>query len=72
MTTSTKPMFAKTLDAADDSQETDPVCGMAVPRSAAPADAYCEGQHFFFCSSGCKQAFEQEPARYLEPVVETN
>ena len=43
----------------------DPVCGMDVdPASAAGSSEY-EGQRHYFCSPGCKQSFDEAPAKYL-------
>jgi YHS domain-containing protein len=43
----------------------DPVCGMEVdPQSAAATYEY-KGQTYYFCSSGCKASFEQDPEKYL-------
>ena len=45
--------------------EKDPVCGMDVdPKRAAGKSEY-KGQTYYFCSSGCKQAFDKEPERYV-------
>lgn len=45
--------------------ERDPVCGMQVdPKNAAGTSEY-QGNTYFFCSSGCKQAFDKEPERYV-------
>ncbi len=42
----------------------DPVCGMDVdPKTAAGKSDY-QGQTYYFCSAGCKKAFDKEPARY--------
>jgi YHS domain-containing protein len=42
----------------------DPVCGMEVdPKKAAGKSDY-QGQTYYFCSAGCKKAFDKEPARY--------
>ncbi|MDI3316368.1 MAG: YHS domain-containing protein [Bacillota bacterium] len=43
----------------------DPVCGMEVDESKAPAKAEYQGQTYYFCAPGCKRAFEKEPERYL-------
>jgi len=45
-------------------QEIDPVCGMRVDPSQAAASAEYAGRRFFFCSLGCRDRFEAEPARY--------
>jgi YHS domain-containing protein len=43
----------------------DPVCGMDIdPATAAGASEY-KGQTYYFCSPGCKQAFDQEPEKYI-------
>jgi YHS domain-containing protein len=46
----------------------DPVCGMSVDPSKA-ADKYeYKGVTYYFCSRGCKQAFERDPEKYLGPT----
>jgi Cu+-exporting ATPase len=43
----------------------DPVCGMEVdPLRAADTSVY-QGKVFYFCAAGCKQAFDQDPQRYV-------
>ena len=45
----------------------DPVCDMLIdPRTAAGKSEY-KGQTYYFCSIGCKQAFDTEPGKYLKP-----
>ena len=44
---------------------TDPVCGMRVDESRAPARSEYGGRSVYFCSLGCKIAFDQDPARWL-------
>ena len=44
----------------------DPVCGMDVdPETAAGRSDY-QGQTYYFCSAGCKKAFEKEPQKYVK------
>ncbi len=44
----------------------DPVCGMDVtPESAAGKSEY-NGQTYYFCSLGCKKAFDKEPGKFLK------
>ena len=44
----------------------DPVCGMEVdPKTAAGKSEY-RGQTYFFCSNGCKKAFDKEPEKYAK------
>ena len=43
----------------------DPVCDMDVdPKQAAGQSEY-QGQTYYFCSAGCKKAFDKEPAKYI-------
>ncbi|PYO56314.1 MAG: hypothetical protein DMD83_15040, partial [Candidatus Rokuibacteriota bacterium] len=44
--------------------EKDPVCGMVVEVAAATHRSQAEGRVFYFCCSGCKDAFERDPRRY--------
>ena len=46
----------------------DPVCGMAVEVATARHVVEHEGTRYYFCSSGCKRAFEQEPEKYAARV----
>jgi YHS domain-containing protein len=42
----------------------DPVCGMEIdPKDAAGKSEY-QGLTYYFCSLGCKKAFDKEPAKY--------
>lgn len=44
----------------------DPVCGMDVePKTAAGKSDY-QGQTYYFCSPGCKKAFDREPGKYVK------
>jgi len=44
----------------------DPVCGMRVDRNT-PFRNEWNGRTFYFCSAGCKERFDTEPERYLDP-----
>ena len=44
---------------------TDPVCGMQVEESQAPAQSQYEGQTYFFCSVECKRTFDEDPEQYV-------
>lgn len=46
----------------------DPVCGMDVNAATATQKADHEGQTYYFCSPGCRKAFEADPKKYLGPV----
>lgn len=45
----------------------DPVCGMRFAEDAAAATSEHEGTRYFFCSERCREVFEQDPERYVEP-----
>ena len=42
----------------------DPVCGMQVERSSAPAQSAANGHGYWFCSDRCCERFDQDPARF--------
>ena len=44
----------------------DPVCGMEVDEKTAPAKSEHMGKTYYFCAPGCKKAFDENPAKYLE------
>ncbi len=57
---------------ADDApqQAKDPVCGMAVdPDKSTAASAY-RGQTYHFCSTACRDKFEQAPETYIGTVAQ--
>ena len=43
----------------------DPVCGMDVDRETSLLSAKHGEKLYYFCSAGCKDAFQREPERYL-------
>jgi Cu+-exporting ATPase len=43
----------------------DPVCGMTVDPATAKHKAERGGKTFFFCSTGCREKFVADPARFL-------
>ncbi len=45
----------------------DPVCGMEVDEQKAAAKVNYQGKTYYFCSPGCKNAFEKEPEKYVQP-----
>jgi YHS domain-containing protein len=46
--------------------EKDIICGMDVdPKTATITSAY-KGKTYYFCSPGCKAAFDREPEKYLK------
>ena len=42
----------------------DPVCGMTVDVATARHRSVHDGRTFYFCSAGCRQRFEKDPARF--------
>ena len=42
----------------------DPVCGMDVDPKYATYKTEYKGQAYYFCSPGCKKAFDSEPEKY--------
>jgi len=49
----------------------DPVCGMDVDSESAQHEAEFEGEHYYFCSEGCRTKFEEDPKAYLDPARES-
>jgi uncharacterized membrane protein YraQ (UPF0718 family)/YHS domain-containing protein len=45
---------------------TDPVCGMTVNPATATIKSEHEGRTYYFCSLGCKAAFDKEPSKYVD------
>ena len=43
----------------------DPVCGMQVDPESAVGRSEYKGKQYFFCSSGCKQRFDADPAEFI-------
>lgn len=44
---------------------TDPVCGMQVDPENAAGRVEHEGKTYYFCSEGCRKAFEANPQKHL-------
>jgi YHS domain-containing protein/uncharacterized membrane protein YraQ (UPF0718 family) len=49
----------------------DPVCGMSVDAATAKETVEYAGARYYFCSAGCRSAFEKDPARYTAQMVST-
>lgn len=45
---------------------TDPVCGMKVDPENAADQVEHEGRTYYFCSEGCRKAFQDNPKEYVE------
>ncbi len=43
----------------------DPVCGMDVDEKTAAGQSEYKGQTYYFCSLGCKKAFDKEPDKFV-------
>ncbi len=43
----------------------DPVCGMAVDPKTAAGKSEHKGKTYYFCSIGCRKAFDKEPEKYV-------
>jgi uncharacterized protein len=44
----------------------DPVCGMSVDPEHAEYRSFQKGETYYFCSAGCKETFDRNPARYVK------
>jgi Cu+-exporting ATPase len=44
----------------------DPVCGMEVDEKTAAGKSEYKGKTYYFCSPGCKAAFDKEPEKYIQ------
>jgi YHS domain-containing protein len=45
----------------------DPVCGMEVEPGRTRLVAVYQGHSYWFCTIACREAFEKNPQKYLEP-----
>ncbi len=43
----------------------DPVCGMGVDPKHATDVSKFKGKAYYFCSSNCKQEFENDPKKFV-------
>jgi Cu+-exporting ATPase len=49
-----------------DDKAVDPVCGMSVVKAKAAASYEYKGTTYYFCSTGCKDAFAKDPEKYIK------
>ena len=49
----------------------DPVCGMTVDPATANEKVEHLGTTYYFCSAGCREAFQKDPGRYLARVPQS-
>jgi Cu+-exporting ATPase len=45
---------------------------MDVDEQQAAATAEYQGKTYYFCSPGCKKAFEKEPQKYVPATTDTS
>lgn len=45
-------------------KQTDPVCGMQIEEADAAGTSEHQGERYHFCSTSCKQKFDESPERY--------
>lgn len=45
----------------------DPVCGMDVDPKTSKLTAEHAGKTSYFCGPGCRKAFQDDPAHFLDP-----
>jgi xanthine dehydrogenase accessory factor len=50
--------------AAEAAHQADPVCGMTVTADASGRPLQHDGATYYFCSAGCRRAFQNDPAAY--------
>jgi len=50
----------------------DPVCGMDVDPKTAAGKSDFQGKTYYFCSQGCKKAFDKEPQKYTGKVEDSH
>ena len=51
-------------DMSDETAATDPVCGMTVDSATAEYRSFNNGKAYYFCSGGCKEKFDKDPAKF--------
>jgi len=44
----------------------DPVCEMEVDEKTAKHKTEHMGKTYYFCAAGCKEAFEENPQKYIK------
>nr|WP_324136715.1 heavy metal translocating P-type ATPase [Bradyrhizobium sp.] len=60
-------MNSSASHSADVNAAIDPVCGMTVNRDTAKHRFSYRGHEYFFCGQRCRERFEAEPEKYLQP-----
>jgi YHS domain-containing protein len=52
--------------------EKDPVCDMDVDPKTADGKSDYQGKTYYFCSLGCKKAFDKEPQKYVQKAEDSH
>jgi len=60
-----KPVKMTDIIKGRDEMAIDPVCKMEVKESDATATSEYKGKKYYFCAVACKNAFDQDPEKYL-------
>ncbi len=50
----------------------DVVCGMDIDPATAAGKSEYNGQTYYFCSAGCKRAFDKDPEKYVGAGSQTH
>ncbi len=50
----------------------DVVCGMDIDPATAVGKSEYKGQTYYFCSAGCKRAFDKDPEKYVGSAAQTH
>ena len=48
----------------------DPICKMEVDEKTVQYKSEYNGKTYFFCASGCKKAFDEDPDKYVNTETE--
>lgn len=59
------PAQSKGDEMANETTAIDPVCGMSVDTATTEYRSFRDGKAYYFCSAGCKERFDREPAKYV-------
>ena len=65
-----RPVTALSEPPLPEGRARDPVCGMVVDPDTVKLKIEHDGQTYYFCSSGCREKFVADPARFLSVKTE--
>jgi xanthine dehydrogenase accessory factor len=63
------PEVADTEQSSPPREAVDPVCGMTVPADRSSRPFHHGGVTYYFCSAGCRSAFEKDPPAFIPEEV---